>query len=69
VQKEQLKLSNYYIRDDGKLMIEVQPGEFVSEAAARSGLVHSKVISDIERIKNAIKHVSKKKPGKVKKRY
>jgi len=44
VSKADPKLPNYYVSDDGVLMIELQPGRFISETAARSGLVHSKVI-------------------------
>jgi hypothetical protein len=66
VSKAHLKLSNYYVRDDGVLMIEVRPGQFVSETAARSGLVLSKVIEDIERIKSTLKRPGDKRPSKVK---
>ena len=61
VSKTDLKLSNYYVRDDGVLMIEVQPGRFISETATRSGLVHSKVIEDIDRIKSTLKHLGDKR--------
>ena len=30
-------MQGYYLRDDGELMIEMQPGEFVSETARAVG--------------------------------
>ena len=45
----------YYLRDDGELIIEVKPGEFVSESAARRGLVHPNVLADIHRIKGRLR--------------
>ncbi|MGH9806042.1 MAG: hypothetical protein ACRD9W_02050, partial [Terriglobia bacterium] len=44
----------YYLRDDGELMIEVKPGEFVTETAARSGLLPSSILTDISRIKGRL---------------
>jgi hypothetical protein len=53
--EQRKRVYGYYLRDDGELMIEVQPGEFVSEAAARSGLVHPNVLADIHRIKGRLR--------------
>ena len=39
--KQAKRVSAYYLRDDGQLMIEVQPGQFVSETAARLGIISS----------------------------
>ena len=49
--EENRRVHGCYLRDDGELMIEVQPGEFVSELAARRGLVHPNILVDIHRIK------------------
>jgi hypothetical protein len=68
VSKADPKLPNYYVRDDGVLMIELQPGRFISETAARSGLVHSKVIEDIQRIKSTLKPPGNKRRSKLKTR-
>ena len=57
---------DYYLRDDGELMIEVQPGEFVSESAAQRGLVHPNVLADIARIKAVLKRPVVKRPIKQK---
>jgi hypothetical protein len=45
------QMSNCYLRPDGALMIEVQPGEFVSETAAQRGLVDPRVLTNIARVK------------------
>jgi len=37
--KEKEQIFGSYLRRDGELMIEVRPGEFVGETAARRGLV------------------------------
>jgi hypothetical protein len=53
--REQAKrVYGYYLRDDGELMIEVKPGEFVGETAARLGFVHPNLLADIERIKGRL---------------
>jgi hypothetical protein len=55
VPKEQTKrVHSYYIRDDGELMVEVKPGEFVSETAACLGFVHPNLLADVERIKGRL---------------
>ena len=60
--KAQAKLVNsYYMRDDGALMIEVAPGQFISETAARLGLVHPNMRADIERIRSKLKLPAGKK--------
>jgi hypothetical protein len=64
VSKEQAKrVYSYYLRDDGELMIEVQPREFVSETAARLGFVHPNVLADIQRIKDRLQRPAGKKPS------
>jgi hypothetical protein len=61
VAKEQKNRAyGYYLRDDGELMIEVQPGEFVSETAARRGFVHPNVLADIHRIKGRLRRGPRK---------
>ena len=52
--KQAKRVSAYYFRDDGQLMIEVQPGQFVSETAARLGLFHPNLLADIQRIKGRL---------------
>ena len=52
--KQAKRVSAYYLRDDGQLMIEVQPGQFVSETAARLGLFHPNLLTDIQRIKDRL---------------
>jgi hypothetical protein len=64
VPKPAKRVYDYYLRDHGQLMIEVQPGEFVSETAARLGLVHPNVLADIQRIKVRLQRSAGKKPSK-----
>jgi hypothetical protein len=61
--KQAKRVSRYYLRDDGQLMVEVQPGEFVSETAARLGLVHPNMLADIQRIKGRLQRPAGKKPS------
>jgi hypothetical protein len=56
------RVQGYYLRDDGELMIEMQPGEFVSETAVRRGLVQSSVLTDIHRIKNRLRRTPLRLP-------
>ena len=64
MRKEQAKpVQGYYLRDHGELMIEMQPGEFVSETAARLGLVHPNLLADIQRIKGRLQRLASKKPS------
>jgi transposase-like protein len=55
-------VSAYYLRDDGQLMIEVQPGQFVSETAAQLGLFHPNLLADIQRIKGRLQRPAGKNP-------
>lgn len=55
-------MQGYYLRDDGELMIEMQPGEFVSETAARCGLVPPSVLTDIHRIKGRLRRTPRQLP-------
>ena len=42
--------AHFYVRDDGELMVEVRPGQFVNKATAlRLGLVGASMLDDIER--------------------
>jgi hypothetical protein len=42
--------AHFYVRDDGELMVEMRPGQFINKAAAlRLGLVSASVLEDIER--------------------
>lgn len=52
--KDRKRILSYYLRDDGELMLEVRPGEFVSEAAARQGLVHASQLADVPHIKGRL---------------
>ena len=52
---ESTKHPQAYFREDGMLMIEVRPREFISETAARLGLVHPNFLSKIDRIKSKLK--------------
>lgn len=61
--KQAKRVSRYYLRDDGQLMVEVQPGEFVSETAARLGLVHPNLLADIQRIRGRLQRLASKKPS------
>ena len=60
--KQAKRVSAYYLRDDGQLMIEVQPGQFVSETAARLGLFHPNLLADIQRIKGRLQRPAGKNP-------
>jgi hypothetical protein len=51
-------------RDDGQLMIEVQPGQFVSETGARLGLFHPNLLAHIQRIKGRLQRPASEKPSK-----
>lgn len=53
------QMSNCYLRPDGALMIEVQPGEFVSETAAQRGLVDPRVLTNIAHVKGRLKSPSR----------
>jgi hypothetical protein len=62
MRKEQAKpVQGYYLRDHGELMIEMQPGEFVSETAVRCGLVHPNVLADIHRIKGRLRRTPQRR--------
>ena len=61
--KQAKQVSSYYLRDDGQLMVEIRPGEFVSETAARLGLVHPNLLADIQRIKDRLYRPAAKKPS------
>jgi hypothetical protein len=52
--KDKERVHGYYLRDDGELMIELRPGQFVSETAAHLGFVHPNVLADIGRIKGRL---------------
>jgi hypothetical protein len=63
MRKEQAKrVQGYYLRDDVELMIEMQPGEFVSETAVRRGLVQPSVLTDIHRIKGRLRRTPRRLP-------
>jgi hypothetical protein len=63
MRKEQTKrVQDRYFRDDGELMIEMQPGEFVSETAVRRGLVHPIVLNDVPRIKGRLRPTPRRLP-------
>ena len=58
---------HYYVRDDGQLMVEMRPGQFISKAAAvRLGLVGASVLEDIERTMAKPKWPSAPKRAKAK---
>jgi hypothetical protein len=59
VPKQPKRMVNCYLRDDGELMIEVQPGEFVSETAAQRGLVDPSVLTNIASVKGRLKSPSR----------
>jgi hypothetical protein len=63
VRKEQTKrIQHRYFRDDGELMIEMQPGEFVSETAVRRGLVQTNAPADPHRVKGRLRRTSRRVP-------
>lgn len=53
--RKQDHVYGYYLRDDDELMIEIKPGEFVSETAARRGLAHPNALVQIDRIKGRLR--------------
>ena len=61
--------THYYLRDDGELMVEMRPGQFISKAAAvRLGLVGANVLEDIERTMGKKERPSDTKRAKAKRR-
>jgi len=61
---ESAKHPHTYLREDGVLMIEVRPREFISETAARLGLVHPNFLAKIDRIKGNAKRSAGRKARK-----
>jgi hypothetical protein len=63
VQKPSTKhVLRYYLRDDGELMLEIRPGEFISETAARQGLAHPKLLAEVHRIKGRLSRAKRANP-------
>jgi hypothetical protein len=52
----------YYLRDDGELMLEMRPGEFISETAARRGLAHPQLLAEVHRIKGRLGRAKRANP-------
>ena len=52
----------YYLRDDGELMLEMRPGEFISETAARRGFAHPKLLTEVHRIKGRLSLTKRANP-------
>lgn len=63
------RILGYYVRDDGELMLEIRPGEFVNETAARRGFVEPNVLSDIHRIKGRLQGLRRRQAKSKKPRY
>ena len=62
---ESVKHLHTYVREDGMLMIEIRPREFISETAARLGLVHPNFLAKIDRIKGNVKRRAGRKARKL----
>jgi hypothetical protein len=63
------KSANHYIRDDGAVMVEVRPGQFINEAAAIGlGLVQP-YVEDPGHIKPKNKLLRRKKTSNAKGRH
>lgn len=62
--------AKYYLRDDGVLMVEMRPGQFINkEAAVRLGLIGASVLEDIDRTMRKMKRPSASKRAKAKRRH
>jgi hypothetical protein len=62
--------AQYYLRDDGVLMVEMRPGQFINKATAvQLGLVRASVLEDIERTMDKMKGPSATKGATAKRRH